>query len=181
MKVSVFGGSTPKPGSTAYQEAYEMGKLLGSEGVVVLTGGYGGTMEATSRGASEAGGKVIGVTCDEIEAYRPIGPNQWVTEEWRRETLQSRIDALVENCDAAIALPGGVGTLLEICSTWNRLVINTISPKPLILLGNGWQKTIETFFATLGDYVAIKNREYIAFAPDPDAAFDIVNQFLGVS
>ncbi len=181
MKVSVFGGSNPKPGSTAYQEAYELGKLLGSAGIAVLTGGYGGTMEATSRGASEAGGHVIGVTCDDIETYRPIGPNQWVAEEWRRKTLQSRVDALVENCDAAIALPGGVGTLLEICATWNRLVINSITPKPLILLGSGWQKTIETFFATQGDYVAMENREYIAFAPGPEAAFEIVNQFLGIS
>jgi uncharacterized protein (TIGR00730 family) len=181
MKVSVFGGSNPKPGSTTYQEAYEMGKLLGGAGLTVLTGGYGGTMEATSRGASEAGGHVIGVTCDEIESYRPLGPNQWVDEEWRRVTLQSRVDALVENCDAAIALPGGVGTLLEICSTWNRLVINSISPKPMILLGSGWQKTMETFFATLGDYVAMENREYIAFAPDPKAAIEIINGFLGLS
>jgi uncharacterized protein (TIGR00730 family) len=181
MKVSVFGGSNPKPGSKAYQQAYELGKLLGSAGLTVLTGGYMGTMEATSRGASEAGGHVIGVTCDEIEAYRPVGPNPWVAEEWRRKTLQTRIDALVENCDAAIALPGGVGTLLEICSTWNRLVINAIAPKPMILLGSGWQKTIETFFSTLGDYVAMENREYIAFAPDPEAALEIVNQFLGLS
>ena len=181
MKVSVFGGSNPKPGSSAYLEAMELGKLLGSAGLTVLTGGYMGTMEATSRGASEAGGHVIGVTCDEIESFRPVGPNAWVVEEWRRETLQERIDALVENCDAAIALPGGVGTLMEICATWNRLIINAIPPKPLILMGSGWQKIIETFFATLGDYVALEYREYIAFAPDPETAVEIINHFLGLS
>jgi hypothetical protein len=39
-KISVFGGSAPKPGSPAYQEAYELGQLLGGAGMTVLTGGY---------------------------------------------------------------------------------------------------------------------------------------------
>ena len=55
MKVSVFGGSQPKEGSTAYAEAQELGKLLAERGHTVLTGGYIGTMEAVSRGAREAG------------------------------------------------------------------------------------------------------------------------------
>ena len=80
-RISVFGGSNPKPGSEAYQDAYELGTLLGQAGLTVLTGGYMGTMEATSRGANEAGGHVIGVTCDEIETFRPVGPNPWITEE----------------------------------------------------------------------------------------------------
>jgi uncharacterized protein (TIGR00725 family) len=63
MKISVFGGSQPEEGSLAYQEAYQLGKLLAEAGHIVLTGGYIGTMEAVSRGASEADGHVIGVTC----------------------------------------------------------------------------------------------------------------------
>src|SRR5258708_16993147 len=78
MKVSVFGGSQPKNGSAAYAEAQELGKLLAERGHVVLTGGYIGTMEAVSRGAAEAGGHVIGVTCEDIERWRAIDPNPWV-------------------------------------------------------------------------------------------------------
>ena len=180
MKISVFGGSSPKPESQAYQQAYELGKLLGSAGFTVLTGGYFGTMEATSKGASESGGHVIGVTCEEIEHFRPIGPNRWVAEEERYQTLTKRIDALVNDCDGAIALPGGVGTLTEVSMMWNQLIINSISPKPLILMGGGWHKIMETFMDELGDYIPMKAREYVSFAPNPQAAFDLLKLFSGL-
>ncbi len=179
-KISVFGGSSPEPGSQAYQEAYDLGKHLGQAGLTVLTGGYMGTMEAASRGAHEAGGHVIGVTCDAIETFRPVGPNPWVQEEWRRKTLRDRLAALIENCDAAIALPGGVGTLLEICLCWNELAIHALDPKPLILMGAGWRTLMETFFRELGEYVAIETREFLAFAPTPAAAFELLENFLAL-
>jgi len=180
MKISIFGGSNPKPGSAAYEEAYDLGQRLAQAGYAAITGGYTGTMEAVSKGANEAGGHVIGVTCDEIETFRPIGPNSWVIEEWRFETLRDRIDTLVENCDAAIALPGGVGTLAEVCMTWNQLIINAMEPKPLILIGEGWHSTIETFFTALNDYIPIQSREYVSFAPNPRAALDLIQNFLNV-
>ena len=93
-------------------------------------------------------------------------------------TLRDRIDAMVENCDAAVALPGGVGTLAEISMTWNQLIINAIDPKPLILIGDGWQRTIETLFKTLNAYIPIPSREYVAFAPNPTAAVELIENFL---
>lgn len=180
-KISVFGGSRPKKGTNAYQDAYRLGELLGGAGMTVLTGGYMGTMEAVSHGASAAGGHVIGVTSEQMEEWRPIGPNQWVEEEWRCETFRERLISLVENCDAAIALPGGIGTLLEICLTWNQVIIEAIPPKPLILMGSEWHHIMDTFFTELGDYIPIENREYIAFAPDPYKAFELMVQFMGLS
>ena len=114
MNITVFGGSEPQEGSSAYEEARELGKLLAERGHAVLTGGYMGTMEAVSRGASDAGGHVIGVTCEDIERWRKRSANQWVKEERRKKSLIDRIQALIEGCDAAIALPGGTGTLAEI-------------------------------------------------------------------
>ena len=122
--ITVFGGSLPQPGSQAYQEAQELGELLAKSGFAVQTGGYIGTMEAISRGASETGGHVIGVTCDEIEAWRPVAPNQWVAHEKRRPTLRERLYVLIDECDGAIALPGGIGTLAEIALTWSQLQIH---------------------------------------------------------
>jgi hypothetical protein len=117
------------------------------------------------------------VTSDAIEAYRPIGPNQWVAEEWRCKTLRQRLNKLIDHCDAAFALPGGVGTLLEICLTWNELVIDAIDPKPLILIGDGWKTLMETFFKELGGYVAMESREYISFAPNPESALTLLKSF----
>lgn len=176
-RISIFGGADPKEGSQAYLEAYEMGKLLGESGLTVMTGGYIGTMEAASKGAHEAGGAVIGVTSDAIESYRPIKPNRWITEEWRCTTFKERLERLVEECDAAIALSGGVGTLAEISLTWNHLILRTIDPKPLILVGEGWYHLMETFFTTFNDYVGIPSREYVSFAPSPKTAVEILKSY----
>ena len=91
-----------------------MGEHLASSGHTVLTGGYIGTMEAVSRGAAETGGHVIGVTCMEIERWRGVSANSWVLEEWKVETLLERLQILIKECDAAIALPGGPGTLTPV-------------------------------------------------------------------
>src|SRR5215510_9309644 len=118
MNITVFGGSQPKEGDTAYAEAMELGRLLAQRGHTVLTGGYIGTMEAVSRGAHEAGGHVVGVTCEDIEKWRKVGANQWVREERRHTTLLERMNGLIQGCDAAIALPGGIGTIAEISLMW---------------------------------------------------------------
>lgn len=175
MKVSVFGGSQPKEGSKAYVEAQELGTLLAHQGHTVLTGGYIGTMEAVSRGAAEAGGHVIGVTCEEIERWRPLGANQWVQEEWRKKTLIERLQALVQECDAALALPGGPGTLTEISLTWNLMIIGSLHRRPLILIGDGWQSVLDQAFHSLSDYITAQQRELVQFAPNIQAAVDLLS------
>ena len=60
-----------------------------------------GTMEAVSRGAHEAGGHVVGVTCESIETWRPVKMNQWAKEERRNKTLIERLQGLINGCDAA--------------------------------------------------------------------------------
>jgi uncharacterized protein (TIGR00730 family) len=170
MNITVFGGANPGAGSPAYEEAYQLGRLLAQAGHTVLTGGYLGTMEAVSRGANEAGGHVIGVTCSEIEAWRKVKANAWVKEEWAFPTLRLRLFALIDNCAAAIALPGGAGTMTEIALTWNSLIIGAISPRPLILVGEGWRATFAQYFAQLSDYVFEHHRALLTFAPDVEAA-----------
>ena len=170
MNVTVFGGSQPQPGSPAYAEAYELGNLLARDGHIVLTGGYIGTMEAVSRGANEAGGHVIGVTCEDIEAWRPVKPNAWVQEERRFGTLQERLNELVRACEAAIALPGGPGTLTEIALTWNLMVIHSMTPKPLILTGAGWRSVFDCFFDEFTTTMPVNQRDYVSFAPDVKTA-----------
>lgn len=177
MKITVFGGSAPKPEEKAYLDALQLGGLLAKRGHAVMTGGYIGTMEAVSRGASEAGGHVIGVVCDEIEAWRDVRPNQWVEEEWRFPTLKERLNALIEGCNAAFALPGGVGTLTEISLMWNQLIIKVLPPAPLILIGNGWQTLFnQAFYTELGDYVAQNQRDLLQFAPDIQFAVDFLGK-----
>ncbi|MGD2155504.1 MAG: LOG family protein [Anaerolineales bacterium] len=176
--VTVFGGSQPQPTDRAYQQALRLGQMLGESGYSVLTGGYIGTMEAVSRGAYEAGAHVIGVTCDEIERWRPVGPNNWIKEEIRFPTLRQRVFALIEKCHAALALPGGIGTLVEIGTMWSQIQTNVISPRPLILIGNEWRDIINTMFDQLGNYIPMSDRRYLTFSPDVDSAVRLLKEML---
>jgi uncharacterized protein (TIGR00730 family) len=176
MNITIFGGSQPLPGSSAYTEAYELGRLLAGSGHTILTGGYIGTMEAASRGANEAGGHVIGVTCDDIERWRNVAPNAWVKEEKRFKTLQERLNYLVQNCDAAMALPGGPGTLTEIALTWNLMIVDSLRRRPLILIGAGWRLVLDQFYNSFNTIVPVNQRELVQFSQDVPSAVKMVNQ-----
>jgi len=176
MKVSVFGGSQPKPDSSAYEEARQLGELLARHGHIVLTGGYIGTMEAVSRGAHEAGGNVIGVTCAEIERWRAVGANHWVKEECRNETLMERLQFLIQECDAGIALPGGPGTLTEISLMWNLMIVESMHRRPLVLVGNGWQSVFDQLFRAFDMYIPASQRELVWFAKDAQTAVELIEK-----
>ncbi|MBT3240852.1 MAG: LOG family protein [Chloroflexi bacterium] len=172
MKISVFGSSTPQSEDPTYLEGLALGNLLGNEKYTVMTGGYTGIMEAVSRGASESGGTVIGVTCEEIEDWRPINANQWVQKELRFDSLYERLLTLVSNCDAAIALPGGPGTLAEISLSWTLMQTEAIKKKPLILVGNEWYSIFHNFFENSQPYISDDSVNLLHFAVDAQDAFD---------
>jgi uncharacterized protein (TIGR00730 family) len=175
MNVTVFGGAQPKEGDAAYAEARELGRLLARAGHAVLTGGYIGTMEAVSRGANEAGGHVIGVTCDEIETWRGTRANAWVQEERHFQTLEQRLIELVHACDAAIALPGGPGTLTEIALTWNLMIVDSMPRKPLVLIGEGWKKVLAAFEREFAMYTSHGQKNLISFAGTVHEACELVS------
>ena len=170
--ISVFGGSSPQPGSSAYQVAYDIGRLLAERDFAVATGGYSGTMSAVSQGAAEAGGHVIGVTSTQIELFRPLGPNQWVKEETRYETLQDRLIHLVRNNDGMIVLPGGIGTLSEMALAWSYLQVGEISERPLVLFGKHWHDILNGFVDPL--YVRPEHFQLLYFADSPLQAVEFV-------
>ena len=174
MIISVFGGSQPKPGSPAYEEARQLGELLAQCGHTVITGGYIGTMEAVSRGANEAGGHVIGVTCGEIERWRDVVANRWIKEEWRKQTLIQRLQVLIRECDAALALPGGPGTLTEIALAWNLMIVESMHRRPLVLVGGGWQSVFDQLFTALDSYTPAYQRDLLLFAKDVQTAVEMI-------
>jgi hypothetical protein len=177
MKIAVYGGAAPKSGEPAYEEARQLGFLLAKAGHTVMTGGYIGIMEAASRGANEAGGHVIGSTCTQLEEWRKVKVNAWVKEEWQYPTLRERMYALIDSCDAAIMMPGGVGTLAELAVMWNEEIISMKTPRVMVLVGKGWQKTISIFLEEFGDYLHLPDQKRVFFAKDIHSAVAIINQF----
>lgn len=174
MILTVFGGSSPKPGSPEYQESYRVGQMAAQQGWTVATGGYIGVMEAVSRGAAEAGGHVIGVTCDDLTWLRPIGANSWVKEERKFPTLRERLWHLVEICDAAIAMPGGVGTLAEVSVMWNGFIIHSVPAKPLVMVGAAWKKIMRQLLKEQELYIRDVDAHWISYAPNGEAGFETV-------
>lgn len=142
--VTVFGSSLPAENTPAYAEGRRLGKLLAEAGFAVCNGGYGGLMAATARGAREAGGHTIGVTC----AIWPAKANPWIVEEVRTESFPERLTTLIERGDAYIVLPGGTGTLAELAVVWEMMNKSSLARtvggrRPLLVMAPYWQPVID--------------------------------------
>jgi uncharacterized protein (TIGR00725 family) len=140
--VTIFGSSEPEPGQALYEEARRAGARLAGAGLVVVNGGYGGTMEAASRGAQEAQGTVIGVTVDSFD-WRG-GGNRWLDHEIREPDLYRRTRTLVELADAYLILPGQAGTLAEVSFLWALRRGRLLGDRPVVLAGPPWTAVVGT-------------------------------------
>lgn len=162
-RVTVFGSSRATPSDLAYVDAMRLGALLAKAGYAVCTGGYSGLMEAVSRGAAEAGGRVVGVTVKSWAAK--IHANAWLGEEIAAEHLFERLLRLTES-DAYVALSGGLGTLGEVALAWNLFQTESIPVRPLILVGDLWPRLVASMKAELR--VEPRDLELIQFAGSVD-------------
>jgi uncharacterized protein (TIGR00730 family) len=151
--IAVFGSSRRAEDSPHYVEAYELGRVLARAGYAVLSGGYNGSMAAVSRGAADAGGHVIGVTC---AIFDPLPCNAWLAEEIKAQTLLERLAIMIERADGFVAVRGGIGTLSEVTLAWSLLQTRTFHDKPLVLLGDCWQPIVAALlqYSDLGRSIA---------------------------
>ncbi|OHB75387.1 MAG: hypothetical protein A2Z25_16080 [Planctomycetes bacterium RBG_16_55_9] len=117
-------------------------------------------MLAAAKGAAEAGGEVIGVTCS---AFKSGKANVYITREMVTESLEERLDTLIELGRAYVVLPGGTGTLLELAKVWelkNKRFLET--KKPIILVGGFWKPLVDLVATDDPD-----SRRYVKLADDP--------------
>lgn len=143
--VTIFGSYSPKPGDPLYELAYRIGYELAKAGYVVCNGGYDGTMEASARGAKDAGGRTIGVTCAVFSDYRgkPLKANPYVDEEILHDNVLSRIDAMMRMGSAFVVLEGGTGTLTELAIVWEFVCKGLIDRRPIVVVGDFWTPLVE--------------------------------------
>lgn len=137
--ITIFGSSIPREEEDQYNFAYQLGSALAKDGFNICTGGYGGIMEAASKGAFDNGGLVYGVTVDGWENQ----PNPYITIEVREKRLFERIEKLLELGDAYIILQGGTGTLLEFAAVWEYANKNLQQPKPIICHSQMWKEVVD--------------------------------------
>jgi uncharacterized protein (TIGR00725 family) len=107
-RIAVIGG-----GECTAQEATvaeTLGRGIAEAGWVLYTGGLGGVMEAASRGARSAGGRVVGI----LPGSDATGSNPYVEVPIATGMGHARNVILVQSADAVIAVGGRYGTLCEI-------------------------------------------------------------------
>lgn len=137
--ITVFGSSRPRAEDADYEEARALGRALAERGFAVCSGGYGGVMEAVSRGAKAAGGKTYGVTAE----FFGRKPNQWVDVEVEKKTWEERLFELVRLGDGFVACKGGTGTLVELAVVWEMLNKSVMTERPFVALGEFWQPILD--------------------------------------
>jgi uncharacterized protein (TIGR00730 family) len=174
--ITIFGGSRVEQGSEEYAAAHRLGRALAERGLDVVTGGYNGVMEAVSRGAKEAGGQVIGVTVEVIARTFERVPNAFLDQEIKTAALLERIDKLVELGSGYVVLPGGAGTLAELAVVWNLALFGALHGKPLIVVGHGWQRVLDTMTGQL--HTVDADLRFFTLVPDVEAAVEVLTRTL---
>ncbi len=144
--VTFFGWSESRPGDAVYEAAREVARLLAGHGLIIVSGGFGGEMEAAARGAKEGGGRTIGVTFYPVLATKFEGgeaASRYLDQEIKTTTYLERTLKLIALGDAFICFNGGTGTISEWGMAWGLARIYYGRHKPLILYGEFWKDIID--------------------------------------
>ncbi len=168
--VTIFGSSRPTEGSKEYEEAELLGKKLASEGISVCTGGYGGIMEAVSRGASISDVKIIGVTS---AVFSPT-PNDFVDVQVHTRSPFERLERLVEIGDTYVVLKGGTGTLVEFATVWELMNKSIIGEKPIILVGEFWKPVVDLMKTALKEEGHESRTKYVRIVGNASEAAETI-------
>lgn len=135
--VAVYGSSAITQDSVEAQNAERLGKRLAEAKLQICNGGYRGAMEASSRGAKQAGGQIAGVVCS---AFSGRNPNPYLTEMIETDSFLDRIATLMRLADAYVVLDGNIGTMAELFLAWNLAAVG--GRKPVIVVGEEMKQAI---------------------------------------
>src|SRR5215204_160747 len=133
--LAVFCGSKNGNNPVYTKHAKELGTLLAKKNITLIYGGGStGIMGAVADAMMESGGKVIGVITKKLVDWEH--QHEGITDLSIVDDMHIRKQRMYDLCDAAVILPGGVGTLDEFFEmvTWNQL---SIHDKKIFILNSG--------------------------------------------
>ena len=137
--------------SKYYAEAREFGRIVSATcqinhkcDYVIITGGGPGIMEASNRGAWEAGGKSIGLN---ITLPHEQAPNPYITPDlcFQFHYFAIRKMHFLIRAKAMVAFPGGYGTCDELFETLTLIQTRKVKPFPVLLFGEEYWRRIVNF------------------------------------
>ena len=139
--VTVFGSARFPASHPYYTLGREVGAAVTRVGFTVMTGGGPGLMEAANLGAREAGGRSVG--CN-IELPFEQAPNKYLDRSVTCHYFFVRKVLLFKYSYAFVALPGGLGTLDELCEALTLVQTGKIANFPIVLIGRDyWQPFVD--------------------------------------
>lgn len=148
MKLAVFCSANNSIVPEFAEATTALGRWMAEEGHTLVYGGCNsGLMECVGKAVHEAGGMTIGVLPTMVE--RGGRKSDFVDVEIPCDNLSDRKDLMLARCDAAIALPGGIGTLDEIFTVAASHLIG-YHQKPVILFNiNGFWDPLVSLLESL--------------------------------
>lgn len=195
--VVFFGGSRipasehcGKPGcagldelSCYYEEARKLAYMITRDSLAdgngkntVVTGGGPGVMEAGNRGASEAGGKTVGLN---IVLPHEQMPNQFISPElcFNFHYFAIRKMHFLMRAKALVVFPGGFGTMDELFETLTLIQTKRMAPIPILLFGREfWEEIINwKALARIGT-ISPEDLELFSFVETSEEALALIKE-----
>ncbi len=160
-----------------YDVAREFGQLVGraeraGTGIVVMTGGGPGLMEAANRGAFDVGAKSVGLN---VELPDEQYPNPYVTPDlcFRFHYFALRKLHFMLRAKALVAFPGGYGTLDELFEVLTLIQTRKVKPFPVVLVGQSfWRRAVDLEYLVEEGVIDIEDRELLWFAETAQEIWD---------
>jgi len=176
--VTFFGWSESRPGDAVYEAARDVAFLLAKHGLTIVSGGFGGEMEAAAKGAKEGGGKAVGVTfyptlATNFEAGKEA--SKYLDREVKTTTYLERTLKLVALGDAFVCFNGGTGTVSEWGMAWGLARIYYGHHKPVILYGKFWKEIVETIERNM--YIRPIEKKVYKIVSSPHEALQALKDF----
>jgi uncharacterized protein (TIGR00730 family) len=175
--VSIFGSARVKPDHPYYQTTVELARLLSDAGFAVITGGGPGIMEAGNIGAFAGASPSVGLNI-ELPHEQHGNPHQNIALRFRH--FFARKVAFVKYANAFVMMPGGFGTLDELCEVLTLVQTGKARRMPIILVGSAfWAGLMDWIRGTLlaEKMISPEDMNLIQIIDEPQAVVDAIFAF----
>ena len=175
--VTIFGSARIRRGDDLYKKTEQLARLLVKNGFSVITGGGPGVMEAANKGASDAGGKSIGLN---IELPMEQKPNPYANINLNFRYFFCRKVMFVKYAMAYVIMPGGFGTLDEFFEAVTLIQTHKIKPFPVIMVGSAyWSGLINWMKGSLlkEKMISKEDLEIFQVIDDPEDILKTIKKF----
>jgi len=177
-KTATVFGSARKPQDDAItMGAYDLSARLAKDGFAVITGGGHGVMEASNRGAYEAGGTSIGLN---ILLPFEQSLNEYTTENFTFKHFFGRKVAMTLDSSAFIYFPGGFGTFDELFEILALMQTRKIERTPIVLVGSEfwrpWDAAIREVMLDRFQTITYEDTELYRIYDNYDDIIEYINE-----